>query len=459
MLQKDPSSFRDNFGFVFWTGGRVYRQINPAGKATYDQLMVSGLHKQLVKDGLIVDHEEVPPGSVGADGAYRVIRPELVPFISYPYEWSFSQLQDAALATLRAQKLALDAGMTLRDATAYNVQFVEGRPRLIDTLSFDEYLPGDAWVAYRQFCQHFLAPLALMSRVDPDLLQLMRVYIDGIPLPLAAKLLPARAALNLGLATHVHLHARFQRRHEGTGQKAAASVSRESLLGLIDSLERTVRAMRLSSVSKTEWGDYYDNTNYTDASFKAKEQITSEFVQRVEPDAVLDLGSNDGTFSRIAAKAGALVVSADIDPLAVDANYLKVKKNHETRLLPILVDLHNPSPDLGWANQERSSFAKRARAKMVLSLALIHHLAISNNLPFDRIAEYFAGLGTWLVIEFVPKSDSKVKRLLATREDIFPEYTSEGFEKAFGEYYEIREKQNVAGSERIMYLMQRKDAR
>lgn len=459
MLLKDPSSFRDNFGFVFWTGGRVYRQINPAGKAAYDQLMESGLHAKLVMAGLLVDHEEVPGDSLGITGAYKVIRPELVPFISYPYEWSFSQLKDAALATLRVQKLALEHGLTLRDATAYNVQFVEGRPQLIDTLSFEKYEPGGAWVAYRQFCQHFLAPLALMSQVDPDLLQLMRIHIDGIPLPLASKLLPVKARLNFGLATHVHLHASFQRRHEGTGQRAAASVSRDSLMGLLDSLERTVRALRLNRVAKTEWGDYYDNTNYTDASFKEKERIVGELVDRVKPASVLDLGANDGTFSRVAAKAGALVVSADIDPLAVEANYGRVRKDGERRILPLLVDLHNPSPDLGWGNQERLSFSKRARAEMLLALALIHHLAISNNLPFGRIAEYFAGLGEWLVIEFVPKTDSKVKRLLSTREDIFPDYTPEGFEAAFGEHYDMRDKQKVAGSERIMYLMQRKGAR
>lgn len=459
MLLKDPSSFRDNFGFVFWTGGQVYRQINPAGKAAYDQLMESGLHAKLVKDGLMVGHEEVAAESVGATGAYKVIKPELVPFLSYPYEWSFSQLKDGALVTLRAQKLALRHGMTLRDATAYNVQFVDGRARLIDTLSFDKYVPGEAWVAYRQFCQHFLAPLALMSQVDPDLLQLMRVYIDGIPLPLASKLLPVKARLNFGLATHVNLHARFQRRHEGTGQRAAASVSRESLIGLLDSLERTVQALKLTSVSKTEWGDYYGNTNYSDASFREKERLVGELVERVKPASVLDLGANDGTFSRVAAKAGALVVSADIDPLAVEANYLRVRKDGERRILPLLVDLHNPSPDLGWGNQERLSFTKRARAEMLLALALIHHLAISNNLPFGRIAEYFAGLGEWLVIEFVPKSDSKVKRLLSTREDIFPDYTPEGFEAAFGVHYEVRAKQEVSGSERIMYLMQRKDKR
>jgi ribosomal protein L11 methylase PrmA len=334
---------------------------------------------------------------------------------------------------------------------------MKGRPVLIDTLSFEPYKPGEPWVAYRQFCQHFLAPLALMGRVDPGLLQLMRVYIDGIPLPLAAKLLPVRARLNLGLATHVSLHARFQRSHESTGARTTATVSRESLTALIDNLERTVSGMRLQSASKTEWGDYYHNTNYSGASFKNKAAIVGELVCLAQPTTVLDLGANDGTFSRIAAESGAMVVSADIDPLAVEANYLKVKREHEERMLPLLVDLTNPSPDLGWANQERANFGKRARADMVLALALIHHLAISNNLPLGQVAQYFARLGDWLVIEFVPKGDSKVDTLLATREDIFPEYTVAGFEAAFGQEFEIREQRAVDGSERLLYLMKRKE--
>jgi hypothetical protein len=222
---REPSSFRDPRGFVFWQNGRVYRQVNHEGELAYDQLMSGGLYRRLVKDHLLIPHEEVelPPGS-GAE-AYKVLQPESVEFISYPYEWSFSQLQDAALATLAIQQQALAHHMTLRDASAYNIQFVNGRPQLIDTLSFEPYMAGEPWAAYRQFCQHFLAPLALMSRIDPDLLQLLRVYIDGIPLPLAAKLLPLRSKLNLGLATHISLHAKFQRSHESTAKKPAAAVS------------------------------------------------------------------------------------------------------------------------------------------------------------------------------------------------------------------------------------------
>ncbi len=429
----------------------MYRQINEAGQAAYERMMSGGLYADLTKRGLMVGHEEVLR-EIRPAGAYKILRPQPVGFISYPYEWSFSQLQDAALATLEIQKLALAHGMTLRDASAYNIQFVAGRPALIDTLSFDIQKPGEPWVAYRQFCQHFLAPLTLMSRVDLGLLQLLRVHIDGIPLPLAAKLLPARDRFNFGLATHIHLHAKFQRQHESRATRSAATVSPTALRGLLDSLERTVRALALPK-TKTQWGDYYEHTNYTDAAFQEKGAVVAEFLERVRPARVVDLGSNDGSFSRIATRQGAFVVSSDIDPLAVESNYQQMKQERETNLLPLLVDLTNPSPALGWANAERASFSERARCDAALALALIHHLAIANNLPLGMVAAYFAKLAPHLIIEFVPKTDSQVKRLLATREDIFPDYTPEGFEAAFAKHFEVIASRKVGGSERTLYLM------
>jgi len=214
-----------------------------------------------------------------------------------------------------------------------------------------------------------------------------------------------------------------------------------------------VQGLRLPK-SKTEWGNYYDNTNYSDDSMAEKSRIIEEFLNEVKPARVVDLGANDGPFSRVAAKTGALVISADIDPMAVEANYRRVKAKDEKLVLPLLVDLMNPSADAGWANEERPSFSRRAQADTVLALALIHHLAITGNVPLWMVAEYFASLAPSLVIEFVPKSDSKVRRLLATREDIFPEYTEQGFEKAFGNFYKVVRKRKVKGSERTLYLLQ-----
>lgn len=453
-------SFRDPSGFLFQTDGILYRQVNQSFRAAWDALNESGLYGQLVEDGLLVAHEEVSTQLAPVPGAYRVIRPERLPFISYPYEWSFSQLQDAALATLRIQQCALERKMTLRDATAYNIQFRSGRPILIDTLSFEPYREGSPWVAYRQFCQHFLAPLALMAICDVRLSQLLRVYIDGIPLDLASRLLPRRTRLRFGLLTHIHMHARSQSRHADSARAGAAptaQVSRTGMLGLIDSLQTTVRKLSWRA-GGTEWGDYYQDTNYTTGSAGHKTEIVRKLVASVTPKSIWDLGANTGVFSRLGVEAGANVVAWDVDPAAVEKNYLLVRKEGPGRLLPLLLDLSNPSPALGWANEERMSLADRGPVDLVMALALIHHLAISNNVPLDRIADFLAPLAPYLLIEFVPKEDSQVQRLLASREDIFDAYTQAGFESAFSRRYEAVEVHPIRESTRTLYLFRRKGA-
>ena len=327
---------------------------------------------------------------------------------------------------------------------------------LIDTLSFEIYQEGQPWVAYKQFCQHFLAPLALMALKDVRLSQLMRVYIDGIPLDLASRMLPRRTRLNFGLLTHIHVHAGAQKRFadaEIEQPKARGSVSKQAMIGLIDSLRATIKKL-VWKTGGTEWGSYYEITNYSDEAFERKKEIVAGWVELVKPDMVCDLGANNGEFSRIASKSGAYTVSSDIDPTAVEQNYRQVRREKEKYLLPLVLDLTNPSPALGWANRERDSFGQRGPVDMVFALALVHHLAISNNVPLLQVAEYFASLGRWLVIEFVPKSDSQVQKLLRSREDIFDQYTKEGFEQAFEAHFIIREAIAVKDSKRTLYLLQ-----
>lgn len=450
------ASFRDPSGFLFSRGGVLYRQVNRKYEQEYARLMESGLYEKLVKAGLLIPHVEVDqvPADQTGDVAYKIIQPERVPFISYPYEWSFGQLKDAALATLSIQRRALKVGMSLKDASAYNIQFVRGKPTLIDTISFEIYKEGQPWVAYRQFCQHFLAPLALMALKDVRLNQLLRVYIDGVPLDLASDLLPSKTRLNFGLLTNIHLHAGAQKKYSGTEVKSrAGTMSKQAMIGLIDSLDSTVRRLTWNPKG-TEWGNYYDITNYSDAAFEHKKQLVREWSARMKPTLVWDLGANNGVFSRVAGEAGAYVVSSDIDPAAVEQNYRQLKEEKTGNLLPLLLDLTNPSPAIGWANEERDSFGTRGPADMVLALALIHHLAISNNVPLPQLADFFAKTGKWLVIEFVPKSDSQVQKLLVSREDIFPAYTREGFEAAFRQRFKICEAVNVRETERMLYLME-----
>jgi ribosomal protein L11 methylase PrmA len=454
---KIPASFRDPCGFLFTSDGVLYRQINQQYRMNYDMLMSTGLYSRLVKRGLLIAHDEVQVIPPEPEHVYKVIHPNQIPFISYPYEWCFSQLKDAALTTLAIQKVALEEGMSLKDASAYNIQFFQGRPVLIDTLSFEQYHEGKPWMAYRQFCQHFLAPLALMAWTDIRLSQLLRVHIDGIPLDMASRLLPRRTHWVLQLATHIHLHAAAQKRYSGVRSKTkvvSGKMSKLAMTGLIESLEKAVRSQRWVP-GGTEWGQYYQATNYSEIAREEKRAIVSDWLQQVKPSSVWDLGANTGLYSRISSDLGIYTVAGDIDPAAVELNYLDMRKNKEKNLFPMVLDLTNPSSNIGWANQERQSLTDRGPAGMVMALALVHHLAISNNVPLPTIAGYFSSLAEWLIVEFVPKTDTQVQRLLSSRMDIFPSYSREGFAAAFNQYYEIKVSIPMQGSERWLYLMQR----
>lgn len=454
------ASFRDPSGFLFTRDGVLYRQVNQHYAEDYRLLMDSGLYAALVKAGLLVRHEEVPQLPAAPELAACVLQPERLPFISYPYEWCFGQLKDAALATLAIQKKALEKGMSLKDASAYNIQFRNARPLLIDTLSFERYVEGQPWTAYRQFCQHFLAPLALMAYRDVRLGQLLRLYMDGVPLDLASCLLPGRTRLNFGLLTHIHIHANAQRRYadrQVQRQSVAQRVSKMALIGLVESLEASVRRLNWKA-GGTEWGDYYDATNYSPAAFEDKRQTIAAWVEAIAPQTCWDLGANTGVFSRLASERKVFTVSFDIDPSAVEQNYRRCRAEKTTHLLPLVMDLTNPSPSQGWDHSERDSLAGRGPADLVLALALVHHLAIANNVPLPRLAESLARLGKALIIEFVPKDDSQVQRLLASRVDIFPDYTPAGLEAAFAPFFELRQRSAVQESQRLLYWFERREA-
>ena len=450
-----PGSFRDPSGYVYLRDGEIYRQVNQPYQVDFDQLVGSGLYQQLVDDGLLIPHTEVGLDCAAGDNAYKVIKPQQIPFISYPYEWCFSQLKDAALLTLEIQSRAFNCGMSLKDCSAYNVQFVKGKPIFIDTLSFERHREGLPWIAYRQFCQHFLAPLALMSHVDIRLHQLLRVYLDGIPLSLASRLLPRRTRASFGLLSHIHLHAKAQERFsESSAPSTDRKVGRTSFLGLVDSLKSTVNKLSWQP-GGTEWHEYYDMTNYSSAAFERKQQIVAEMLDSItpRPRSVWDLGANEGLFSRIARSKGIRTVSFDIDPAAVETSYLQSQSGEQDGLLPLILDLTNPSPGIGWENQERMSLIERGPADCAMALALIHHLAISNNLPFSKIAQFLGNICRSLIIEFVPKDDSQVRKLLSSREDIFSEYQQQIFEAEFGRVFSIEHSEPIQDSERTLYLM------
>jgi hypothetical protein len=447
------SSYRDPSGFVFEKDGEVFRQINKTYQEDYALLVNSGLYKALVRKGLLIPHKEI---------GGRVIKPIQIPFISYPYEWCFSQLKDAALLTLEIQKISLEHGMSLKDATSFNIQFYKGKPTFIDTLSFEKYKKGVPWVAYRQFCEQFLAPLALMVYKDARLSQMLIPGVGSIPLDLTAKLLPFAAKLNPTLLLHIFAQAKSQKIRNNLSLKnnsKTVGMSLNAMRELINNLESAIKNLKLPR-ENTVWSSYYSEedkiNNYSSRAMKSKKDLVKKYLKQVKPKLVWDAGANDGTFSQISAGIGAFTLSFDNDYAVVESNYLRVKKNKETKILPLFIDLVKPSPGIGWNLEERSSFFDRSIPDVILALALIHHLAIANNLPLVMLANFFAEHTRNLIIEFVPKEDSQVKLLLTLREDIFPYYDQDNFELEFSKYFFIKEKAKIAGSNRVIYLMKSK---
>ena len=450
---RHPASFRDPSGFVFHRDGVLYRQVNRVYAPHWERFVASRLYDHAAASGDLVRHDVVAVEPADAALAHVVIQPERIPFVSYPYEWCFGQLQAAALLTLRLARLGLDHDMLLKDASAYNVQFVGTRPVWIDSLSFAIYREGEAWVAYRQFCQHFLAPLALAARRDERLLRLLRTHLDGVPLDLASTLLPWRTRFSLPLLAHVHLHARAQRRYAAAAAPVRVRpLPRHRLRALLDHLEAGVRGLRWRPAG-TEWSEYAMDASYGDAALASKRASIVAFLQEVAPRIVWDLGANRGEMSRLASARGITTVALDADAAAVEKSYRDAVQAQDAHLLPLVQDLGNPSPASGWSHAERDSLLARGPADAVLALALVHHLCISNHVPFTELAAFLARAGRWLAIEFVPKSDAQVQRLLRNRDDVFAHYTQDAFEAAFGACFESRQRLALPESERVLYWM------
>ncbi len=458
MINLNPSSFRDPSGFIFESDGEIYRQVNQVYQNDYDLLISSGLYDELVRNHSLVKHEEVNSPILKPEIAYKIIKIERIKFISYPYEWSFSQLKDAALLTLHTLLLAIKKGMILKDASAYNIQFHEGKPIFIDTLSFAKYEEGSAWQGYKQFCQHFLAPLALMSFKDARLSKLLINFIDGVPLDLASKLLPKRTWFNYGLLTHIHMHA-FAQSNINTSVKEkreSRKINILGLIGLIENLENTIKKINWT-IKEKDWVNYYQSTNYSENAFEHKKETVKKLINKASPKSILDLGANTGVFSRLGIGLdGCKIISVDNDAGAVEVNYLETKNANEKDVLPLVVDIVNPSPGIGWDNNERMKFSDRSSFDLVLALALVHHLSISNNIPFSMVSEVLSKLGKFLIIEFIPKDDSQIQKMLNSRHDIFSDYSITNFKEIFSKDFFLIDEIKIEDSLRTLFLFERK---
>lgn len=458
-VNRIPGSFRDPAGFVYRRDGQLLRQINTSHAQVWDEVVASGLFTALWKKGLLIPHEEVDL-VLGDDRAHAVIAPQAIASLSQPHEWAPGQLRAAALTTLEIQKVALDHGMILRDASAHNIQFHMGRPVFIDTLSFAPIEPDAPWAAYGQFCEHFLAPLSLQVLVDARLRRLLVGRLDGVELDFASTLLPGRTKLRPGLAQHVHMHARAR---GGAGSASSsdakprtAKFSHAALVGLADSLRRTVEHLTFDP-GPTVWGNYYaEIDHYDQEAMEAKVEIVTRHIAAVAPATVWDLGANTGRFSRLAVAAGADTVAWDIDVGAVEQAWQAIAAEAPQSLLPLVLDLTNPSPGLGWRHRERESLTDRGRVDLVMALALVHHLSIGGNVPLPDVIDMLADVGDHVIFEWVPKPDPKVQVLLSTREDVFGNYTRDVLVAAIDRRFDTREVVSVPGTHRELFLLDRR---
>jgi len=454
---RHASSFRDPSGNIFVEDGKIARVVNPVYFDQYHSLTNSGFYKKLFDNGLLIPHIEKE-----ANSSQITIQPENIPFFSYPYEWSFGQYKHAALHTLKLQKYCLQNGYTLKDATAFNVTFHKGAPIFVDSLSFDVYNEGEPWRAYKQFVMHFLAPLALAKYYGNDMLKTLSQYIDGMPLQKVAKLLPFSTRFSPVLYTNIHLAAKYDSKYSGdnNGSGKQVTISKNSQIKILDSLYNYIKDLTLNE--KTEWKDYYSITNYDAEAFEYKKQLVSKWQATINAKKIVDLGGNDGTFSRVLKDSADELLVTDIDPNAVNQNYSQVLQNKEKNILPLVSDLLNPSPGIGFNNKERLPLQQRIQEgnfDLSLALALIHHISLTGNVPFEMSAQLFASLTPYLIIEFPDREDSWVSFLLQSKREFaghFDYYNKAGFEKAYNEIFDVIDHQDIPNTHRTMYLLKRK---
>lgn len=449
-------SFRDPSGRIFQKNGAFYRSVDSSYRAHWEKLESSGLLSELTGAGLLIAHEEMKVTHDFFAGAWKVIRPAQVPFISYSYEWCFGQLREAALLALEIQKRALSKGMVLKDAASANIQFVDGRAVWIDTLSFEIYEEGKPWAAYQQFCRHFLAPLLLGAR-DPQALRTLMSFTDGLPLDLASNLLPWHSWMNFGTLCHIHGNAKARETGAGLEKRYGIKNTRLSLSGLnriVESLNDTIKNIRLKKKT-SHWTVYRPEEHYGSEGFENKKKIVSEFLGRLRPRIVFDFGSNTGFFSKIASEYTPRLIALESDHAAAEIHYKSLKQAGEKKVLPLVMDICQPVPGRGWENKERLSFLERAEeGGTVMALGLVHHLAIGEGIPLEKVAGFFSKFGRYLIVEFIPENDPKAREVGMRKENAFKNYSKEIFEAAFKSEFKILEAKKPEGNLRGLYLME-----
>jgi len=460
-IAAEPGSFRDRTARVFYHDGHIFRGLSATALKEWQALSASGLYRRFAENGAIVTTRQREIGSLPfrLDEPWAaVLEHERLPFVSYPYEWSFEMLRDAALLQLDLVLAGLDEGIGLKDASAYNVQWKGATPVFVDIGSFYKRAEGEPWVGYRQFCQMFLYPLLLQAYRDVPFQAWMRGNIDGMDAEVCLNLLSARDYFRGGVLAHVYLQAKAQKAYNSTTRDVRAELNKAGFDTRIiktnaEGLRKLVASLEWKPKQST-WSDYLKCGHYEAADAEQKRQFVRDVVATRPWNMTWDIGCNVGVFSRIAAERSASVVAMDADHLAVDKLYRALKAEHVPNILPLVVNVTDPSPNLGWRNLERKRINERGRPDLVLALALIHHVVIGGNIPLAEFVQWLRDLGGELVIEFVTRQDPMVATLLRNKDDHYSDYTEESFERELSARFKIARRQPLGSGTRIMYHAQ-----
>ena len=458
-MPRDPASYRDPAGHVHRVDGRVYRSILPPGAANYRAACESGFLEAATRDGRLIEGREVDRSvlAMEAPDAERVIEHPRLDFISYPYCWSFFGLRAAALLTLDLHMDALAHGLTLSDASAYNVQFIGPRPLFIDYLSLIRYEEGQVWLGYRQFCEQFLNPLLLTAKTGVSFQPWYRGSLEGISSSDLAALLPFRSKLNPLVALHTVAQGRMQRSVSAEQTKKAQSIrlSKTALVNNLRSMRGLVAGLEPPASQNTPWQDYERNAQYTPDERAAKARFVASAVSTSGARTVWDLGCNSGEYSEIALANGAQVaIGLEPDAGALNAAFRRAEAQ-KLNFLPLSIDLTNPSPSTGWRQRERLGLMERANADFVLCLALLHHLVIGRNLPLPEVLGWLVSLAPNGVVEFVPKADPMARQLLTWKPTIAPDYELDVVRQVLGSMARITREEVVTASGRTLFAYSR----
>ena len=458
-LQLEPGSYRDRNGVVFYRNGEVFRGISAKALANWERLSTAAFFRELVARGSIVETSRTSPEletQLGGDWA-AILEHARIPFVSYPYEWTFGMLKDAALLHLDLLEAALGAGMILKDSSAYNVQWRGAQPVFVDIPSFEVLRRGEPWVGYRQFCELFLYPLMLQAYKGVEFRPWLRGNIDGIPSHALRPLLSTRDLVRPGVLMHVVAQNALQRRYAGSSRNVRSSLAEagfdERLIASnVASLKKIIGRLT-GTGAKTPWADYARTHSYDDAEFQAKLGFVQDVAAQRHWRLVWDLGCNAGAFSRLAAEHADYVVAMDGDWMAVEQLYQGQQARADgQKILPLVVNLADPSPSQGWQGLERKSLPDRGRPDLTLCLALIHHIVIGANIPMRDFLGWLAGLDTALVIEFVGRDDEMVETLLRSKDDRYADYSLENFERQLAQHYAIQKKRSLKDGKRWIYF-------